>query len=75
MVTELRDAGDTYENVYVCRVIGMRGPGLRELRKSWRDSKLFLGKNKVMSIALGKTPESELQPNMHKICDRLKVRF
>jgi len=72
IVTELREAGETYEYLYVVRIIGMRGPGLRELRKAWRESKLFLGKNKVMTIALGKTPESELQPNMHKVCERLK---
>jgi len=74
IVTELRVAGESYENVYVFRVIGMRGPGLRELRKSWRDSKLFLGKNTVMTIAIGKTKESELLPGMHKICERLRVR-
>jgi len=72
IVTELREAGDTYENIYVFRVFGMRGAGLRELRRSWRDSKLFLGKNKVMAIALGKTVETEQHPGVHQICDRLK---
>jgi len=72
IVGELREAAETYNGIYVLRVYGMRSPGLKELRKAWRDSKLFLGKNKVMALALGKTPESEVQPNAHKICSRLE---
>jgi len=72
MVTELRESAETYSSIYVFRVVGMTGSGLRQLRKAWRDSRLFLGKNKVMALALGKSPESEVLPNMHKISERLK---
>jgi mRNA turnover protein 4 len=75
MVTEVRDSVEAYSNIYIFRVIGMRGPGLRELRKAWRDSRIFLGKNKVMALALGKSSESEISTNAHKIAERLKVHL
>jgi len=72
MVTEIRDAAEKHDTVYVFRVVGMRGNGLRELRKSFRKSRIFLGKNKVMALALGKDPQGEVRPNIHHISARLQ---
>jgi len=33
--------------------------------------RFFFGKNKVMAIALGRTEEEEMQPNIHKLAGML----
>lgn len=33
--------------------------------------RLFFGKNKVMGVALGKTPEDEYKDGLHKVTKRL----
>ena len=33
---------------------------------------MHLGKNKVLSFALGKDPESEQKTNLHRVCSHLK---
>jgi len=30
-------------------------------------NRFFFGKNKVMAIALGKTPEDEIKPGLHRV--------
>ena len=37
-----------------------------ELQLTFPD-RMFLGKNKVMALALGRTPEEEPKENLHKI--------
>ena len=37
-----------------------------------RDSKFFLGKNKVMQVALGRTPEEEEADNAHVLSRYLR---
>jgi len=71
LFTEVRNSADKYDSVYVFHVIGMRGAGLRQLRKAWQEGRVFLGKNKVMALALGKTTEAEARPEIHKIASRL----
>ena len=34
--------------------------------------RFFFGKNKVMAIALGKSPESEMMDNLHKMAAKLE---
>lgn len=75
MVKDVQEATQEYDSVYVFRVQNMRISGLNELRKKFRGSKVFLGKNKVVALALGKKPESEIFQNVHKISERLQVRI
>jgi len=48
---------------------------LNQIRKHFRDSVIFLGKNKVMALALGKDEASEVGVNVSKIATRLEVRL
>jgi len=68
---KVREAGEKYSSIYVIRVDGMRIGGINEVRKHFRGSAIFLGKNKVMALALGKDEASEVNVNTHKIAERL----
>jgi len=72
LVKEVQEAAQEHDSIIVFRVINMRISGLNELRKQFRDSRLFLGKNKVVALALGKGPESEIFKDVHKISQRLQ---
>lgn len=73
MITEVREAAEKFESIYVFKAPGMRLSGLNEFRKKFRDSRIFLGKNKVLAFALGKDEESEILSNVHKLSLKLKV--
>ncbi|CAL8089355.1 unnamed protein product [Orchesella dallaii] len=72
LVKDVQEAAQEYDSIYVFRVINMRISGLNELRKKFRDSKMFLGKNKVVALALGKDEKSEMLQDVHKLSERLQ---
>jgi mRNA turnover protein 4 len=54
LIDKIRQAVDNYDRLFVFNVENMRNQKLKSLREEWRKtSKFFLGKNRVMSIALG----------------------
>lgn len=67
LITEIREYLDEYENVYIISMFNQRNLFLKDLRQTWSDSKFLFGKNKVISLALGRTPESEYKPNLSKL--------
>lgn len=73
LVKDVKTAVEEYDSIFVFRVQNMRISGLNELRKTLRDSRIFLGKNKVVALALGKSPESEISEDIHKVSQRLQV--
>ena len=55
-----------YKNAYVVSFENMRAGPFKQLAHSMsEDSRFFLGKNKVMGVALGRTPEDEHADNSH----------
>lgn len=55
LIDKIRQAVDKYERLFVFTVDNMRNQKLKSLRDRFKDtSKFFLGKNRVMSVALGK---------------------
>mmetsp|Transcript_11575 Transcript_11575/g.71195 ORF Transcript_11575/g.71195 Transcript_11575/m.71195 type:complete len:175 (-) Transcript_11575:2432-2956(-) len=51
----------------------MRNDKFKELREKCRDtSRFFLGSNKVLQIALGKSEAEEPRDNTHRVAERLK---
>eukprot|EP01136_Pigoraptor_vietnamica_P006957 Opistho-1_new@40558 len=71
LVEEIRDSVEKYKFVYVFSVKNMRNSKLKDVREQWKDSRFFLGKNKVMAVALGRSEEDEHAPNIHKLSERL----
>jgi len=71
MILDLKESAELYENIYMFKVVGMRGNALRELRMDWKDSKIFLGKNKIMEVALGRSEQTEVKQNLHLLTARI----
>lgn len=63
---------DKYEYVYVFGYDNLRAKVLKDLRATLKDDRFFLGKNKVMALAMGRTPEEEPKENLHKISQYLE---
>ena len=66
LVTNIREAVEEYKNAFVVSFENIRSGPFKVIASQWRaDSKFFLGKNKVMQVALGKKPEDEPVDNTH----------
>lgn len=68
LIEKIRAAADVFENVYTFSLHNVRTNILQQIREERRDdSRIFLGNNKLMMIALGRDEESSLKPNMYKM--------
>ena len=67
LVDRIRSAVDSYKGLFVLSFDGLRSNHLQKIRVEFRDSRLFLGKNKVTQLALGKSAEDEYQDNLRHI--------
>jgi len=67
LFANVRESLDQYQHCFVFSVENMRNTYLKDVRNELSDSRLFLGKTKVMAKALGSTPEDEYQPNTSQL--------
>lgn len=72
VIGSLREGIDEFDNMIIFTFESMRTNYFKELRKEWADSRFYLGKNKVMQIAIGKTKEDAFRPNLHKMSTYLQ---
>nr|CAG4641964.1 EOG090X0BJA [Eurycercus lamellatus] len=72
LVEDVRSCVEKYSHVYLFSVQNMRNSKLKFIRNEWKDSRFFLGKNRVIAVALGKSKEDECKENIHEISKRLK---
>lgn len=72
LVEDVRSCVEKYSNIYLFSVQNMRNNKLKFIRNEWKDSRFFLGKNRVIAVALGKSKEDECKENIHEISKRLK---
>uniref|UniRef100_A0A7S1CDL9 Ribosome assembly factor mrt4 n=1 Tax=Bicosoecida sp. CB-2014 TaxID=1486930 RepID=A0A7S1CDL9_9STRA len=64
LIERIRDSIDAYSRIYVFSFENMRTQSFKELRVEWADSRFFLGKNKVMRVALGRDEEEEYRDGL-----------
>nr|ALS04822.1 mRNA turnover 4-like protein [Pseudodiaptomus poplesia] len=67
LVDTVRNCVDTYARIFVFKPENMRNLKLKEVRDKWNHSKFFIGRNRVIAKALGKTEAEEYNENLHKI--------
>nr|CAB3264018.1 mRNA turnover protein 4 homolog [Phallusia mammillata] len=72
LIEEVRNCLDLYERVFIFSVSNMRNSKLKEVRNTWKHSRFFYGKNKVMALAFGKTPETEVRTGLYKLAAKLQ---
>lgn len=67
---QVREAAITYQHTFLFRVRNMRNTLFKALRASL-PGRFFIGKNRVMALALGLDESSECAPNMSHLARRL----
>ena len=71
-IQQVRDALDNHDAVYLFNYENMRSNKFKDVRLEFRnDSRIFLGKNKLLQIALGRTPEEEYSDNLRHVAERI----
>lgn len=76
-IQEVRDAVDKHDSLYLFSYENMRSNKFKDIRMHFRPtsdgmdmpSRIFLGKNKLLQIALGRTPEEEYSDNLRHVAD------
>ena len=71
-INVLRDAIDEYSYIYTFTWDSMRTESFNPVRMQWRDSRFFMGKNKVTAVALGRNEDEEYRANLHLVAQQLK---
>ena len=73
MVEKIQGLVEDYKFEYVVSFENIRaGPFKLLAHKLKSDSKFFLGKNKVVQVALGKSPETECADNLHLLSQYMR---
>lgn len=72
LIDSVRECFEEFRELYVFEFRNMRNPFFKTLREDLKSSsRLFLGSNKVLQVALGRDPASEIKENVHKVCECL----
>ncbi|XP_013596518.1 PREDICTED: mRNA turnover protein 4 homolog isoform X2 [Brassica oleracea var. oleracea] len=67
IVNGIREAVEKYSSVYVFSFENMRNIKFKEFRQQFRhNGRFFLGSNKVMQVALGRSASDEIRPGIFK---------
>jgi len=67
-VNGIKEAVEKYPCVYVFSFENMRNQKLKEFREQLKSSsRFFLGSNKVMQVALGRSAADEISSGIHKV--------
>ncbi|GJN69052.1 60S acidic ribosomal protein P0 [Purpureocillium lilacinum] len=67
----IRDAVPEYQHCFVFSVDNMRNNYLKDVRRDLADSRLFFGKTKLMSKALGQSPAEAVAPGIEDLTQYL----
>ncbi|KAF5301875.1 hypothetical protein FQR65_LT08707 [Abscondita terminalis] len=67
IVEDIRGCIDKFTSIYVFTYKNMRTDKMQSIRQEWKPSRFFFGKNKVISVGLGRTPEEEVQEDLYKL--------
>lgn len=70
--SNVQEAAEKYSHIFVFSVENARNNFVKEVRVDFADSRIFMGKTKVMQVALGRTPETECVPGVSKMQQYMK---
>eukprot|EP01061_Rhynchopus_euleeides_P031068 TRINITY_DN5146_c0_g1_i1.p2 TRINITY_DN5146_c0_g1~~TRINITY_DN5146_c0_g1_i1.p2 ORF type:complete len:243 (+),score=110.61 TRINITY_DN5146_c0_g1_i1:55-729(+) len=71
LVNKIREAADAFESCYTFDLKNLRTTHLTAVRREFSDSRIFMGNNKVMAVALGRAKEDSYKENLFKLAKRL----
>ncbi|CAH9079653.1 unnamed protein product [Cuscuta europaea] len=73
IINMIRDSAEKHTFVYVFGFENMRNLKFKEFREQLKSSsRFFLGSNKVMQLALGRSAADEIKPGLYKISKLLR---
>ncbi|KAF4376260.1 hypothetical protein F8388_018929 [Cannabis sativa] len=73
VVNSIRKAVEEYSWIYVFSFENMRNLKFKQFREQLKaNSRFFLGSNKVMQVALGRSASDEIMPNIYKVSKLLR---
>mmetsp|Transcript_38649 Transcript_38649/g.121051 ORF Transcript_38649/g.121051 Transcript_38649/m.121051 type:complete len:214 (-) Transcript_38649:193-834(-) len=72
LIDQVREALESFEYSYVFEFDNMRSTAFKEFRRAFPDGRFFLGRNRVMQLALGRSEEEEVADNAHMMARALK---
>jgi mRNA turnover protein 4 len=67
LASNIQDLATTYRYIFVFDVQNMRNNFIKQVRTTFADSRVVMGKTKVMMVALGRDPQSETVPGVSKL--------
>jgi mRNA turnover protein 4 len=71
LIEEIRDSSGKFSRLFLLAMENERNAFLQEIRQKLRPGRLICGRNKVMQLALGMTPEAECQDGIHKLAGKI----
>lgn len=71
LLNNIRECTDKYDRVISFRIQGMRNIFLKEIRQKMSTSRFFLGRNKLMQLALGRDEETEVKTGLAALANHL----
>ncbi|MFS7985838.1 putative ribosomal protein L10P [Helianthus anomalus] len=73
IVNSIREAVEQYSSIYVFSFENMRNLKFKQFREQLKStSRFFLGSNKVMQVALGRSDSDEIRTGLHKVSKLLR---
>ena len=73
LVDKIRQAVDRYPRCFVFSIENNRNNHLKSLREEWKGkAAFFMGKNRVMALALGKSEAEEVSDGLHRVAKMLR---
>ncbi|KIW90906.1 uncharacterized protein Z519_08689 [Cladophialophora bantiana CBS 173.52] len=72
LAANVRDAAENYSFIWVFDVQNTRNNFLKQVRADFSDSRIMMGKNKVLMVALGQTEETECVPGVSALVPYVK---
>ena len=67
LIQKIRDLTDQYQSIYLFECENFRTSFLKTLRETLKESKFFMGKNKVIMHAIGSDESTEIKPKIAQL--------
>lgn len=72
LMDDIREAVTKYRHAMVFSVSNIRNNNLKDLRYALPDTRIFMGKCKIMQLALGQDEDSEVRDGLHFISSHIR---
>lgn len=70
--SNVQEAAEQYSHIWVFSVENVRNNFIKQVRVDFADSRIFMGKTKVMQVALGRSQETEIVPGVSGLQSYMK---